>query len=93
MAIKDGYRPVKNELISTRVVDGETILFNSETNALHALNMVASEIWNCCDGEHLFEDIVECLFDKFEAGRDQIEVDVKKAIAQFQELALLEAQP
>ena len=90
MAIKDGYRPVKNELISTRVVDGETVLFNSETNALHALNLVASEIWNCCDGEHLFEDIVECLFDKFEAGRDQIEVDVKKAIAQFQELQLLE---
>jgi len=93
MAIKEGYRPVKNELISTRVVDGETILFNSETNALHALNPVASEIWNCCDGEHLFKDIVECLFEKFEADRDQIEEDVKKTIAEFQELNLLQDQP
>ena len=91
MPIKDGYKPVKNGLISTRVVDGETILFNSETNALHALNLVASEIWSCCDGKHLFDDIVECVFDKFEAGRDQIEGDVKKTILEFQELALLEA--
>lgn len=91
MAIKDGYKPVKNQLISTRVVDGETILFNNETNALHALNPVASEIWGCCDGKHSFEDIVECLFDKFEASRDQIEGDVKKTIPEFQELALLES--
>ncbi len=90
MEINNGYKPVKNELISTRIVDGETILFNSETNALHALNLVASEIWACCDGEHLFEDIVERLFDKFEAGRDQIEEDVKKTILQFQELQLVE---
>ena len=93
MGIKDGYKPVKNELISTRVVDGETILFDKQTNALHALNLVASEIWNCCDGEHLFEAIVDTLFDKFEASRDQIEKDVKKTILEFQELALLEDQP
>jgi len=90
MAIKDSYKPVKNELISTRVVDGETILFNSETNALHALNLIASEIWACCDGEHLFKDIVGCLFDKFEAGRDQIEEDVKKTILEFQKLQLID---
>ena len=89
MATTDGYKPLKNSLISTKVVDGETVLFNSETNALHALNVVASEIWNCCDGEHFFEDIVEYLFAKFEAGRDQIAEDVKKTIAQFQELNLL----
>jgi radical SAM protein with 4Fe4S-binding SPASM domain len=91
MAINDGYKPVRNELISTRVIDGETILFNTETNALHTLNLVASEIWNCCDGDHSFEDIVDGLFDKFEASRDQIEKDVQKALQQFQELALLES--
>ncbi|MFH0812994.1 MAG: PqqD family protein [Pseudomonadota bacterium] len=92
MATNDVYKPVKNELISTRVVDGETILFNTRTNALHALNIVASEIWDCCDGNHSFEDIVHCLFDKFEAGKDHIEKDVQKTLLQFQELELLQEQ-
>jgi len=90
MPIKEDYRPVKNNVISTRVIDGETIMFNTQTNALHALNLVASEIWNCCDGEHSLEDIVECLFDKFKASRNQIEKDVKKTLSQFQELELLQ---
>lgn len=90
MQIKEDYKPMKNGVISTRVIDGETILFNTQTNALHVLNLVASEIWNLCDGKHSFEDIVECLFDKFEASRDQIEEDVRKTLLQFEELGLLQ---
>jgi len=89
MQIKEDYRPVRNKEISTKVIDGETILFNTQTNALHALNMVASEIWNRCDGKHSLEDIVDSLFDQFEASRDQIEEDVKKTLLQFQELGLI----
>ena len=51
--------------------------------------MVASEIWNRCDGKHSVEDIVDSLFDQFEASRDQIEEDVKKTLLQFQELGLI----
>jgi len=89
MQIKEDYRPVRNKEIFTKVIDGETILFNTQTNALHALNMVASEIWNRCDGKHSLEDIVDSLFDQFEANRDQIEEDVKKTLLQFQELGLI----
>lgn len=81
---------MRNDLISTRVIEGETILFNTENHSLHVLNPVASEIWNCCDGEHTFGEIVERLFDKFEASRNQIGHDVKKTLLQFQELELLE---
>ncbi len=92
MPIKKDYKPIKNGVISTRVIDGETILFNTQTNALHALNLVASEIWNFCDGKHSFGDIVDSLFNKFEANRNQIEGDVRKTLLQFQELELLQEQ-
>lgn len=89
MPIKKDYKPTKNGVISTRVIDGETILFNTQTNALHALNLVASEIWNFCDGKHSFGDIVDSLFGKFEASRDQIEEDLRKTLLKFQELELI----
>lgn len=92
MQITEDYKPIKNGVISTRVIDGETILFNTQSNALHALNTVASEIWNFCDGKHSYKEIVDRLFDRFEASRQQIEKDVQKTLVQFQELELLQEQ-
>ena len=51
--------PVKRGSVLRRDMGDETVLYDSKTGAVHALNPTASLVWDLCDGEHSLEAMEE----------------------------------
>lgn len=82
-------RPARSEKVAHRVVDGAAYLVDAETTKLYALNPVATDVWDLCDGQHSVADIARCIEDRYDVGADRATADVKKFITDFVDLGLL----
>ena len=83
--------PVKRGSVLRRDMGDETVLYDSKTGAVHALNPTASLVWDLCDGEHSLEAMEEILRGQFSVSESEtITEDIRKVIDRFTNEGLLE---
>ena len=73
----------------TRVVDGETLLFDPAAGTLHRLNVTAGHIWSECDRQTAPE-MTTHLAQQCDAAPQVVLTDVLITLAEFRRLGLLE---
>ena len=83
-------RPKKRGDIVNGDVGDEIVIYDSGNDNVHHLNLLASVIWDLCDGSHTVKDMTEEIVDVLKADPVQVEKDVTKMIEEFQGKGLLE---
>ena len=84
-------KPRRRDLVVCRKMGDETVLHDSETGAIHALNPNAYLVWDLCDGEHGLADMEKALRDHFSISEtDKVSEDIRDVIERFSREGLLE---
>jgi hypothetical protein len=81
------FRP-RGDLTSV-VLDGELVVYDSSSNALHHLNPVATIVWQQCDGEQTVDAIVERLVRESTEQPEVVRRHVCELIDQLASVSLL----
>jgi radical SAM protein with 4Fe4S-binding SPASM domain len=83
-------RPKKRGDIVNGDVGDEVVIYDTKNDNVHHMNLLASVIWDLCDGNHTAKEITEEIVDVLKADPSQVEGDVSKMIEEFQGKGLLE---
>jgi hypothetical protein len=77
--------------VAAVVLDGEAVLLDGDTGAVHTLNPTATLVWQCCDGAARLGEIIDDLADVFhEAERAAIAADVLDLARQMARQGLMQ---
>lgn len=76
--------------VSTKEIDGQTMVLDRRHGKLHELNSTASFIWHCCDGHTSIADIVSATARSFDMDPAAVEQDVMNALRDFEKLHLID---
>ena len=82
-------RPNRRTEFEERVVEGEMVVMDKESEQIHQLNQTASFIWQLCDGDHDRQQIAEKLAAAFEVDAETAEADVTETLNKLEEIGLL----
>ena len=82
--------PRADLLDSEEVIGQQLFLYDEDTEDVHTLSSGAALIWLLCDGERDTKTIVGEIASYFELPEPDALAHVQEAVAQFQELGLLE---
>ena len=82
-------RPNRRTEFEERVVEGEMVVMDKESEQIHQLNQTASFIWQLCDGEHDRQQIAEELAAAFDVDADTAQQDVAETLEKLEEIGLL----
>ena len=82
--------PRRRPDVTSRLIDGEAVLFDRATQRTHRMNETALVIWDACDGQRTTDDVARELADRFEVARDRALVDVEQVLAAFAQSGLVE---
>lgn len=85
--------PVRREGISEAEIDGELVLLDTSSGALHVLDRVAAAVWRELDGTRNIDAIVAELSDAAGAEIDQVRQDVARFLDQLGRGGLLSRLP
>jgi hypothetical protein len=83
--------PKRRTNVSSRTVEGETVVLDRSNEQIHQLNQTASYIWERCDGVRTLQAIAQQLAESFAIDGETAARDVTTVVAQFHTLHLLEA--
>jgi len=82
-------RPSRRTEFEERVVEGEMVVMDKESEQIHQLNQTASFIWQLCDGDHDRQQIAEKLAAAFEVDVETAAQDVTDTLIKLEEIGLL----
>lgn len=88
----DTSRPKRRAGVRAKDIGGETILYDTDREAIHVLNATAGVVWELCDGSHSVQEIAGRLAEAFEATDDaglDVESDVVDVLATLAKRGLL----
>jgi len=71
-------------------LDGERVVLDEASGALHLLDPVASVVWSCLDGSATIDELVVDLAAGFGADADEVGADVLGLVRRLGGLGLLE---
>lgn len=80
------------DLLSTRV-DDEIVLLNIERGSYHALNAVASRIWQYLDAPMTVSQLIAAMLECFRGDPTVIATDVDTLLSSLSELGLIVLTP
>jgi hypothetical protein len=83
------FAPARREGISEVEVDGELVLLDTSSGALHVLDRVAAAVWCELDGKRTVDAIVEELSDAAGAETERVRADVARFLDQLARGGLL----
>lgn len=72
-------------------LDGELVVYDGSTRALHQLNPSATVVWSLCDGVSPIEQIAADIASTFGAPLDQVIPEVTRTVQTFSDAGLLES--
>jgi len=83
-------RPLRKDSVLPREVDGESILYDTDSGSVHVVNAAARRVWDLCDGAHTVAEMAAAIRDAFDvpAGAS-VDEDVRRIVAQFTEMGIL----
>jgi len=93
--VLDKYVAKNGEKTAYRVIDDEAVIVDLEDNTFHALNPVATFIWEQMDGKTKVEEIIQRVCQEFEVDRKTAENDCREFIdaLKLQEMIVLSSDP
>jgi hypothetical protein len=83
--------PKRRVDVNVRMVDGEVVVLDRQSDLIHQLNHTASYIWDRCDGQSTMAEIANRLAAAFHVDADTAVQDVATTIRQLHSLGLLES--
>ena len=88
---RENIRPRQKPGVVCKQMGEEMVLYDTDTESLHALNATAHFIWNLCDGEHSLESMVESVKINFgETEHHDVLGQVQKVLDHFKDEQLLQ---
>lgn len=75
--------------LDVREVNGELLVLDRRQERIHKFNHSAALIFECCDGRHTVDQIVDRVADTYGAPVDVARRDVAAAVREFSRLGLL----
>jgi len=69
--------------------DGSGLLFDQTSQTAYPITETARLIWELCDGEHDFDQIVSAVEAKYDVNRETAENDAKLLLADLRDKGLL----
>ena len=89
MEINEDFVPATKECIELEELDDGCILYNTEKDEVHSLNITAASIWSCCDGKHSIKEIATIVEKCFETRSKLVLEDVLIIVKDFIKKELL----
>ena len=89
MEINEDFVPATKECIEIEKLDDGCILYDTEKEEVHSLNITAASIWTCCDGKHSIKDIATIMEECFEPKSKLVIEDIIKTVKVFSKKGLL----
>jgi len=86
------FSPQRRPDLEVREVEGELLILDRPRGRIHKFNASAAFIWQCCDGIHSREEIVDRVAARYAAPVDTVKRDVAATIEQFVGLGLLNTE-
>ncbi len=83
-------RPLARSDVRCQMLDDGFVLLDPRNDMAHTLNVVASIIWDSCDGEHTLEQIAGELQTLQGSDGQNILGDVAEAVDSFRKAGLLD---
>lgn len=84
--------PKRRTDVTTRDVDGETLILDRKNEDVHQLNRSASYVWQYCDGQKSTHEIAMSMAKDFTIDLEAAERDVVDLITKLTALGLLEPE-
>lgn len=84
--------PLQRADLTTRELDGETLILDRQHEQVHQLNTSASYVWKRCDGRMTVREIAESMARDFTISLGEAEKDVEGLVSRLKELGLLGAE-
>ena len=75
--------PVGREEITSVELDGEAVLYDESTQAMHVLNPTATVVWSCCDGTVSVDQLIDELAEAYGVEREVVADDVLGLVREF----------
>lgn len=88
--IEGGFVPVWRSDVSIADHEGEMVLVDRASGAVHVLNPTAAIVWQCLDGTGSVDEIVGDIADVFGRDRDEVLDAVLEVVRRFGRQGLLE---
>ena len=82
--------PTPNKDVSLQRVGQEAILHDRRNGRAHVINESAAQIWELCDGQNTFDQIVSAFAAAYALPTADVQADVQYILAKFHELCVLE---
>ena len=79
----------RSESITSRDVEDEMLLVDTQNMQVHQLNRTASLVWEKCDGMHTVGDIIASVISEYDVKPEVAKQEVVSLIAQLQDLKLI----
>ncbi len=89
MEINEDFVPATKKCIEIEELDDGCILYDTEKDEAHSLNITAASIWTCCDGKHSIKEIATIVEGCFELKSKSVMEDIIKIVKVFSEKELL----
>jgi len=88
----DQFRPSIRADLQYRELEDGGVVYDTEAERIHTLNLAAAYVWNCCDGTHRLADIAGELQQQGNVPHHQALRDVTDVVAYFHREGLLRVQ-
>jgi hypothetical protein len=85
----ESFVPQRRETVSETEIDGEVVLLDTSSGALHVLNRTAAAVWSELDGERRVDMIVADLSAASGADASQVRADVIGFLSELGRAGLL----
>jgi len=82
--------PTPNKDVSLQRVGQEAILHDRRNGRAHVINESAAQIWELCDGQNTFDQIVSAFAAAYALPTADVQADVQYILAKFHELRMLD---
>jgi hypothetical protein len=82
--------PTPNKDVSLQRVGQEAILHDRRNGRAHVINESAAQIWELCDGQNTFDQIMSAFAAAYTLPVADVRADVQYILAKFHELGVLE---
>ncbi len=89
MEINEDFVPATKKCIEIEELDDGCILYDTEKDEAHSLNITAASVWTCCDGKHTIKEIAAIVEECFEPKTKSTMEDIIKIVKVFSQKELL----
>jgi len=82
-------RPVRKQEVWLRQAEGENVVYDPDSGAVHILNATAVAIWELCDGQTDPREMVDAICGLSGLPNEVVTEDVDRILGEFDRVGIL----